>query len=347
MTQVCKRAVKAIVASTPLPELVLRSKARRRLTVVSYHRIYPRLADFPLHNALISATPEEFTREVNYYNRHLDVISISELLAGLEQPSLLPQRPAVITFDDGYADNFEFAVPVLQGTSTSACFFISTDFIGDRTIPWFVQVAMCLNLSKCDRIASPFCNNDPPFCLDVKDRTDVIRRYLVRLKQLPSREIPRHIDYLIEATRVIPGDHVTKRLFMSWDDLRTLVSAGMEIGGHTRSHPVLSRVEEAETLRHEIAGCREDLRRGLGIEPRAFAYPTASSDDQMSEQADLEIRRAGFQVGFSYVHSFALRNPPNRFQIPRIHTEFGEDFREFRLGLARAPMSNRAANDQG
>ncbi len=81
------------------------------------------LSDYPFNEELISATPEEFARELKYLRDNLDVISMAELLAGLENPSLLPERPAVITFDDGYWDNEEIGAPAAP-RSRAACLFL-------------------------------------------------------------------------------------------------------------------------------------------------------------------------------------------------------------------------------
>ncbi len=117
---------------------------------------------------------------------------------------------------------------------------------------------------------------------------------------------------------------------------RQLAAAGMEIGGHTRSHPVLSRIDDDAVLDHEVAGCYEDLRRMLGVVPLAFAYPFGELE-HMSEQADAAIARAGFEISFSFVHGFAPREGSARRRLPRIHASHGDDYQAFRMQMATAP----------
>src|SRR4051812_7197899 len=109
----------------------------------------------------------------------------------------------------------------------------------------------------------------------------------------------------------------------------------MEVGGHTRTHPILSRVDDAAALRDEVAGCYDDLRHALGRPSLAFAYPWGHTE-AMSPEADAEIARAGFQISFSFMHGFASR-AATAARIPRIHVYHGDDFKAFRLNMATAP----------
>src|SRR5206468_3708283 len=121
-----------------------------------------------------------------------------------------------------------------------------------------------------------------------------------------------------------PGDYITRPLFMSWNDTREMLSGGMEIGGHTRSHPILGKIADAELLKAEIEGCRTDLNRELNLAPTAFSYPEGS-DQAMSEAADAVIREAGFSISFSYLPFLARRKSNSVWRLPRFHAEFGAD----------------------
>jgi peptidoglycan/xylan/chitin deacetylase (PgdA/CDA1 family) len=331
-----KAMLKDLVVGTGLPEAVLRHRARKYLTVLAYHRILPIPGeDYPFNEEVVSTTPEEFARELGYFRRHLDVISVPELIAGLDDPALLPPRPALITFDDGYWDNARIALPILGEHGLPACFFVCTGLVGTRVVPWYEQFVCCLKMARVDVIDSPFGGDDPPYHLDAGRKADSIRRFRRGLRRAPWSSVPRLIDRLKEETRVDPDEFVAEPLFMSWDDVRGLAAAGMEVGGHTRSHPLLSRVEDRATLHDEISGSFGDLARALGRGPRAFAYPVGSNE-AMSARADDEIRRAGYVVSFSYTKNFSPRVPADRFRIPRIACEYLDDYRSFRLGMALA-----------
>jgi peptidoglycan/xylan/chitin deacetylase (PgdA/CDA1 family) len=331
-------------AVTPLPEAVLRRRAKRFLTVLGYHRIMPPAsADYAFNEGVISATPEEFARELRFLRANLDVLSIPQLVKGLRNPALMPQRPAVITFDDGYVDNHTHAFPLLKEAGLPACFFVCTALVGTRSIPWTEAWVCCLKQSRVDRIDSPFGTDDPPYLLDPEHRAASIRRFRERMRQVPWSLVPATLERLREATSVRPEEHLAEPLFMSWDAAREMAAAGMTFGGHTRTHPVLSCVDDPSTLRDEIGGCYEDLEAELGEPPQAFAYPFGAPA-QMSERADAEIKRAGFQVLFSFVHGFAPRHTHGLCRLPRIHASLVDDYDGFRVRMATAPGANGQAS---
>lgn len=321
---------------TAAPELILRHRSKRRIAVLGYHRVIPPPGpDFPLNDMVVSAAPDEFARELKYLRANFDVISIPHLLRGFDHPSELPPRPAVLTLDDGYVDNYTHAFPLLRDAGLPACFFVCTSLIGTDRMLWQEQWVVCLKRSHNKRIASPFGGSDAPYELDADNLPDSRARFRHNALRLPWAEVPGMLDRVREATGINPSDYAGGPLFMSWDALREMSSAGMDIGGHTRNHAPLSRVDR-DALRSEVAGCHEDLSRELGKPPLAFAYPFGSPD-VMSDNADEMIERAGFKVCFSFVHGYSPRRGGARRRLPRIHAVNGDDERAWRLRLATAP----------
>jgi peptidoglycan/xylan/chitin deacetylase (PgdA/CDA1 family) len=336
-----RRLIQTVIASTSLPESVVRQRTRRSITVLAYHRVAPPPgADYPFDAELFSATPEEFARELHYFRRHLDVISMRELRGGLADPACLPERPAVITFDDGYQDNAEIALPILREVGLPACFFLATRIVDTRQVPWWDQVACCLKHSRVRQVSSPFGPTDAPYDTGPTVRRESIRRFLRRLKGAPWSQAVRCVEQLREVTGVEPTAFAEEPLFMSWGAVRAMSAAGMEIGGHTRTHPIVARLETEEALREEIGGCHDDIAEALGQPPMAFAYPVGSPE-AMSPQGDAAICEAGFVLSFSYIHAIA-HHRGGASRIPRLKTEYGQNYQAFRLGMARAPRQKKS-----
>ncbi len=334
-----RSCLRSIVAQTPIPELVVRQRARVHLTIVGYHRVVPALSeDYPFNEELVSANPQQFRRELQYYARNFDVLSVSELVACLQKPGSLPARPAIITFDDGYADNAEYALPLLKEAGIRACFFICTGMVGTWNVPWYEQFVCCLKLSNTQVIPSPFGEGDPSYRVDEANLRSSIQRFRQNLRRVSWAEIQECLHFLRATTGVDPQTQLRQPLFMSWQAVDTLIRAGMEIGGHTRTHPILSRVEDPETLSAEIAGCRLDIQRQLGYNAISFSYPVGLHE-AMSASADEHIRQAGFMLSFSYCNSAAPRIPKDLYRIPRIHTGYRENYAGFRVGMARVLLS--------
>ncbi len=335
----------ALIGCTPIPEMLFRKRALNAITVIAYHRIHTEVdGDYPFDEELFSATPIEFTRELRFFRRHLDVMTMSDLALGLRDPRSLPSRPAIITFDDGYEDNHRVALPLLKEQALTACFFLCTRLVGSSTLPWYEQFVCCLKHSKTSILASPFGDGDPPYALNKANLRESIRRYRRNLRRIEWSNMDEHLMQLAESTGVTASDYLDRPLFMSWDAAQAMVSAGMELGGHTRRHPILSRVADPAVLRDEIAGCWSDLGERVGRAPTAFAFPVGGPD-AWSAEAESEVRRAGFEISFSYVNNLAPRAPESWQFLPRVHSEFGRDYRAFRLAMARirqagAPGSN-------
>jgi len=173
--------------------------------------------------------------------------------------------------------------------------------------------------------------------LDAANRNASIARLRRRMRDVPWSKVSTIIAHVMASTRVNPQDYLTEPLFMNPTMIKEMANAGMEIGGHTRHHPILSRVNDAPLLRSEIAGCYDDLYRMIARQPLAFAYPFGY-EEYMSAAADHEIRRAGFQMSFSFIHGFAERQAGALFRIPRLHASYGADHREFRFRTAIAPQ---------
>jgi peptidoglycan/xylan/chitin deacetylase (PgdA/CDA1 family) len=337
-----KRLAAALVSRSPLPELVFQFRARGRLTVIMYHSISRlRRPGYPFDDQLVSATPEAFLRQLRFLRSHLDILSVGELLACLRQPQSLPQRPALITFDDGHADNYEVAFPLLRQERLHACFFLATGFIGTSSLPWWDQIFCCFRYTRLAQLRSPFGKEDPPFDLAPAKREFAIARFIRQLRDLPTwGQAVGIVRDLPAATGVTPETLLERPLFMSWKQVRQLAAAGMELGGHTRTHPILSRIADRRVLRDEIAGCADDIQKAVGHVPLAFAYPTGGKE-AMSAEADAEIRDSGFRICFSAVHSFATPNAGSVARMPRVRINFGDDFRAFRMALARLPAPAR------
>ena len=333
-----------LLCCTPAPEIMFRSKAAGAVTVVAYHRINPAAAhNYPFDEELFSATPEQFSRELRYFRRNLDILTMSELAAGMRNPETLPARPAVVTFDDGYADNHDIAMPLLKEQGISACFFLCTRIVGTADIPWYDAFVCCLKHSNRSSLPSPFGADDPPYVLDKRSLAESIRRYRRNLRLIDWSDMESHLRDLSEATGVNPADYLDRPLFMSWDAAQAMVTAGMELGGHTRRHPILSRVTDPLVLREEIAGCWSDLGERLGRPPLSFAFPIGGWD-AWSHEAEQEVIRAGFDISFSYINSLTPRAPGSRHFLPRVHCEFGRNHRAFRLAMARVPRFGEPAS---
>jgi peptidoglycan/xylan/chitin deacetylase (PgdA/CDA1 family) len=330
-----RQLLRAALVRTPARELFVRRRANRYLTVVAYHRVHPPVGpDYPFNTGVMEATPEEFACQLRYLRRNLDLMSMADFVAGLGDPKRLPARPGLITFDDGYRDNYDIATPLLREAGVRACFFLITGLIGTTQAPWPDEVACCLKRSQTAVVPSPFGPDDPPYETGPTRRIGAVVRFLRNAKQVSHTRLQEVLAFLREATGVNPKDSCTERLMLSWDEVRQMKAQGMAIGGHTRTHPVLAGVLDPVLLWEEIHGCYEDIREQTGSPPDAFAYPFGT-EASMTPAAARDVARAGFQAAFSFVNTFAIRPPAgDRFFIPRLYVASRRGYSRFRQALA-------------
>lgn len=249
--------------------LALRSLGRwAGVMGLNYHRI-GQGHDGPFDRSLWSASPEAFDEHLMFLKRHTDVISVADLSTAIARKR---GRYTLITFDDGYRDNYLVAFPILKRHGLTATFFVSTGFLDVPRLPWWDEIAWMVRTSPRRRIElEPYLS--APIVFDEPDREGAVRALLRAFKTMSSSATDAYLDAIASATesgRYRPTD--VSALWMTWEMVREMRAHGMAIGGHTTDHVVLARLPEAEQ-RAQITGCAQRLQAELGEPMRWFSYP--------------------------------------------------------------------------
>lgn len=283
------------------------------LLVFNYHRVGDP-AESPFDHALWSASQEEFDRQVRFLKRHFDLVTLGDLPDVLHRPG---QRAVLITFDDGYLDNFELAYPVLRQHDATALFFITSGFLDERFVAWWDEIAWMVRTATIDELPS-FDSGEPPHSLVTSsDRDAAIKQVLRKYKTLDSSETELFLDRLAETVGSGRCPHsLAESTWMTWDMVREMDRSGMEFGGHTVAHPVLAK-HPVDVQRQEIVGCKERLETELGHPITAFSYPVGQRDSYTDETKSL-LREAGYLWAFSFFGGFSQSGPLDPYSLPRV-----------------------------
>lgn len=241
--------------------------------------------------------------------RYYRVLHLSEAIGRLRAGSL-SARSVCITFDDGYADNYLRALPILRRHGLVATFFVSSAFI-DGGRMWNDTVIEALRHHR-DRVLDLDSIGLGRHAITTPEaRGCVAARLIEQLKYLPyDKRIER-----VAAIEAIVGRTLPHDLMMSGDQVRGLVEQGMAIGGHTMTHPILSRIDNA-TARREISAGKEKLQSITGESVDLFAYPNGQPGVDYDARHVEMVRAAGFMAAVS-THRGVAQRCSDLFQLPR------------------------------
>lgn len=235
---------------------------RGKLSILIYHRVLP--APDPLRTGDPDA--EAFRWQMQLLASHFNVLPLHDAALRLREGSL-PPRAACVTFDDGYADNYTVALPILQETGVPATFFIATAYLdGGRMFnDTLIEFAKAVPAGPCDLSSVGLGEHT---IATVADRRALMGKLIGHFKyQPPEQRLPAAEQLAADFGIRLPDD-----LMMSSGQLRALRAAGMDIGGHTHTHPILAR-QAPEAACNEIRLGKGRLEALLGTPVRVFAYP--------------------------------------------------------------------------
>lgn len=319
---------KAVIASqmlcrSGLGTLLRRTAGHMGFIVLNYHRIGdPRASD--LDRQVFSATPEMFERQLKFLKAECDVITPADL------PELA-RRPrgnyAMITFDDGYRDNFEVAYPILKSMGMKATFFLVTGFVDHPRLSWWDEIAWMVRRCRKDRIG-PTPLVPTALRVDSSRPQATIDHLLGVYKRLSPGACKAFLDQLGEVTGCgRAAAELGRDLWMTWDMIAELRDAGMELGGHTVSHPILSTLSSFDQ-RLEVMGCLGALEQHLHQPARLFSYPRGKPDafnvDTRACLAESQVRYA-----FSYYGGMNSSGITNPLDVRRVGVEVNTPIEHF------------------
>lgn len=288
-----------------------------RVTVLAHHRVTDEgaLASFPYFQPNISATPAMFEAQLAYVVAHFNVISVADLAAYVVEGKPLPPRPLLITFDDGFLDNYEYAYPALKKLGLPAVIFLMTSRMDNPVPAWWDECAYYFFHTEQMQAELPLIGQQT--FDSVAGRMTVRDQLTEALKRVPEAEKLSALAATGEVLGVAPPP-ADPGLFVNWDQVREMVNNGVACMPHTVNHPILTRVSPDEQ-QAEVIGSRDRIRDETRQQTVAFAYPNGGVADYNATTVRI-LQEAGFSVAFTLVpgpmRPASLRRHP--FEIQRV-----------------------------
>ena len=197
---------------------------RPALVVLTYHRIAEPGAD-RFYDPVISATPESFRAQVKWLRDHVRILTLDELIGQVETGSPWHGPVVLLTFDDGYRDNFDVAVPILRECNVPATFFIPTEFLESPRLPWWDHVAYVIKQTQVRRLTLERNSNGDalPLVIDLETmpRSLAIMTIIRAFLDETIADEPWFLEQLGKRAEVdVDGQNLGRALFMTWDQVR-------------------------------------------------------------------------------------------------------------------------------
>jgi peptidoglycan/xylan/chitin deacetylase (PgdA/CDA1 family) len=286
----------------------------RGLLIFNYHRIgRPGEHDDP---DLFSATVEDLDAQVGLLAARFEIVAAG----AADLRDACPARRIALTVDDGYRDEL-LAAEVFGRHGVPGSFFVTTGFVDHPRYPWWDEIAWLTAGVPAGGLApSPWL----PEGLDPTGRpaADVRRTVNAAYKKRAGERGEEFLEWLAGATgrpRLDPAD--AAGIWMSWDDVRGLRRAGMEVGGHTVTHPILATLD-ADRQTAEVGESMRRLRAELDEPVDTFAYPVGAADsfDQRTRDA---LQAAGVRRAYSFCGGLNKPGHPDGLDVRRVGV-FGE-----------------------
>jgi peptidoglycan/xylan/chitin deacetylase (PgdA/CDA1 family) len=297
---------------------------RRRpgLVVLTYHRIAEPGADL-FYDPVISATPESFRAQVEWLRNRVRLLTLDELIDQVESGSPWREPAMLLTFDDGYRDNFELAVPILSKRKAPATFFVPSAFLESPRLPWWDHVACVIKQTSAQRFTVERHSERGalPIEIDLQSmsRSAAIMKIIRAFLDGAIDDERRFLDRLAERALVeIDSEGLGRKLFMSWSHVRQLADsgAGLTIGSHSHSHRNLATLDD-DVQSRELTGSKEILEARLGRAINALAYPYGWPGTYTMRTKALAAQ-ARYQLAFSSHEGINRRGGFDRYEVRRL-----------------------------
>lgn len=284
---------------------------RSRLSVFYFHRT-PAEPD-----PLLPSEPDArmFDRMLGWIGSQFRVLDPLEACERLYEGTL-PARPAIITFDDGYRDNFTVAFPILQQHRMRAAFFVATGFL-DGAMMFNDRVIEAVRRSAGGSVTVADSEDKLlrlPLGSDA-ERRRAIDTILRAVKHLPQQFREERVAQLERETGSAPKGGSSVPKMMDPDQVANLHRAGMRIGGHTRTHPILVKLDDG-LARAEINGGLEDLGGIIGERPSIFAYPNGRKGTDFDARHVGILKESGVRFAFT-THAGTATREVSKLELPR------------------------------
>jgi peptidoglycan/xylan/chitin deacetylase (PgdA/CDA1 family) len=266
----------------PLLIFVLTKLGKQHCAVILfYHRLSSGPPDI---YQLPHLDVREFKKQMRHVKKYYSVVTMDEMADRLAQKKNFAVPSIIITFDDGFVNNYTLAYPILKELGLPAMIYLTTGFIGTMKTPWVDDLMEMLSVTKGERLCFPELLGDE--VLDIRTRRQK-RHAVSRLFQLMLRlDHQRKIQSMNKLAKILRVDDISSdnadRKMLNWQEAIEMSKNNIYFGAHTVTHPTLSKMDLPEAER-EIYNSKRAIENRLGNKAKHFAIPNGKKEDFSEE----------------------------------------------------------------
>jgi len=278
------------------------------IRILSYHNVSDEKIDL-----FAGISVKNFRAQIAYLKRHFQIVSLDELVEIIRRnPKSFPKNLVVITFDDGYRNNYQHAYPILLEYGVPATIFLTADYIGTNDMLWTDKLNYMFKDTKADVLEL----ESPPMKFSLGSATEkLIALKATRdvLKSVDNEERDKLLAQI--AAKLSVSENGKRREMLSWEEVQEMQKNGIAFGAHTTKHSILTRIplEQAE---QEIIDSKSAIEKHLGCEVSYFAYPNGLEAD-FNDDIIRIVQEAGFRGAVTNINGFVSQGG-NLFQLRRL-----------------------------
>ncbi len=275
MKKAVKIALSNLIYYSGVPALIRKiSSANCQIKILAYHRVSNDDFDPLWMNNKI----DHFEKQMQYIKKYYTPVSLEEAVELLIRKKKIPQNLIVVTFDDGYKDNYVNAYPILFRNKIPATIFLTVNGIEKNELLWFDVICEAIKLTaetKIDLQKFGFGT----YSLDtLYDRVKVANIITTLAKKLKKEEIEAFVNYILERLSVKSEVMNISNTMLNWEEINKMSKGGISYGSHGMTHSILSNLTAAE-LEYEIIQSKRIIELKTGLKIKLFAYPNGKNNN--------------------------------------------------------------------
>lgn len=288
----------------------------RRLVIFNYHRIKNDDLFFKTNfdAGVFGPTALQFYDQMVWLKENTEILTESDLIARIVTGKPFSRPSTMVTFDDGYIDNYTLAYPILKQLQIPALFFIPTQQINSRQLGWWDIIAYLIKRTKKSTILFNGCE------VSVVDQGQAITFFIGIMKRAPTVKTEKLLIQLSAACDVaLPSIELQNQELMSWDQIREMAGHGISMGSHTHTHRVLSTLSLSEQ-KEEMTISKKIIEDEISLKVHSISYPVGSYYCFTKDSCHLAAE-CGYDLGFSFNTGINKGMQTNPYNIKRISSE--------------------------